>query len=160
MVQVRRVQPKDLDYIYNNSESLGYNQEAMSNKLESMMLVVDNNIICGIGFYMNIEDKCILNWIHIEKEHRRNRLGTMLIKTMLNISEQQGTRYAYISCDCDVFAEFLGFQKIIDAEEKNSINKIVHDLYQSKASDNIYKVSLADYFKPCCSKHNAGNINF
>lgn len=151
MIQVRRVKPEDLDYIFKNGESLDYKQVFMSNKLENMMIIIDNNEIIGIGFYINLENKCILNWIHIKKEHRRKQLGTMLVKTMLNSAEHEGALQAYLQGECDDFAEFLGFQRIIEACEINDINNIYNELYQAKTMNNIYKVSLIDYFIPCSS---------
>ena len=149
MIQVRRVQPKDLKYIFNNAEDLAFEQELMSNKLENMFLVIDNNEICGIGFYFNIENKCILNWINIKENYRRNGLGSMLVKTMLNIAEQQGALQAYLQGKCEDFAEFLGFQKIIGAKEIDEINNTYNDLFQTHTFNNIYKVNLFGYFKPC-----------
>lgn len=153
MIQVRRVQPQDLEYIFKNQEALEYNQELMSNKLENMMIVVDNNEICGFGFYINIDNKCILNWVHIKKEHRRNQLGTMLVKTILNSAEQQGSLQAYLPGECEDFAEFLGFERLIELDEIKNINTSYIDLYKTHNLKNIYKVSLIGYFKPCnCSK--------
>jgi N-acetylglutamate synthase-like GNAT family acetyltransferase len=148
MIQVRKVKPDDLETIYKNSEALDFNQLFMSSRLENMMIIVDNNEICGIGFYINVENKCILNWIHIKKEHRRKQLGTMLVKTMLNSAEHQGALQAFMQGDCDDFAEFLGFQKMLE-DEIYDINNIYNEFYQVKPLNKIYKVSLIDYFKPC-----------
>lgn len=151
MIQVRRVQPKDLDYIFKNAVALKYDQELMANKLENMMIVVDNNEICGSGFFINTENKCILNWIHIKEEHRRKQLGTMLVKTILNSAEHQGALQAYITGECEDFADFLGFQRVIESDEIKDINTRFSELYGSNIINNIYKVSLIGYFKPCNS---------
>jgi N-acetylglutamate synthase-like GNAT family acetyltransferase len=149
MIQVRKLQPQDLDYIFKNSESLGFDQKSMISKLENMMIVIDNNEICGIGFFNNFENKCILNCIYVKESHRRSRLGTMLVKTMLNLAEQQGALQAYIYGDCEAFSEFLGFQAVEDANEIDSIKTIYREVYNTNTSEIIYKVSLFDYFKPC-----------
>jgi N-acetylglutamate synthase-like GNAT family acetyltransferase len=151
MIQVRKVQPKDLEYIFQNVEALAYHRELMIDKLENMMIIVDNNEICGSGFYTVIDNKCILNWIHIHKDHRRNQLGTMLVKTILNSAEYQGALQAYMPGDCEDFAEFLGFQKITESDELKDINRFYHKLYQSDTLNSIFKVSLVGYFKPCNS---------
>ncbi|MDF2592325.1 MAG: hypothetical protein K0S75_1791 [Clostridia bacterium] len=151
MIQVRKVQPKDLEYIYQNKEALAYNQKSMNDMLENMMIIIDNNEICGSGFYMVIDNKCILNWIHIKKDHRRNQLGTMLVKTILNSAELQGAIQAYLPGECEDFAEFLGFQRIIESDEIDDINRIYSELYEADNFNNIYKVSLVGYFKPCNS---------
>jgi N-acetylglutamate synthase-like GNAT family acetyltransferase len=148
MIQVRKVKPEDLETIYKNGEALDFNQLFMSSRLENMMIIVDNNEICGIGFYINVESKCILNWIHIKREHRRKQLGTMLVKTMLNSAEHQGALQAFMQGDCDDFAEFLGFQRMLE-DEIYDINNIYNEFYQVKPLNKIYKVSLIDYFKPC-----------
>ncbi|MDF2890830.1 MAG: hypothetical protein K0R80_1197 [Clostridia bacterium] len=148
MIQVRRVQPKDLDFIFNNAEALNYNQLLMSSKLENMMLIIDNNEICGIGFFINHEGKCLLNWVTVKENHRRFGLGTMLVKTMLNTAEQQGALQAILPCDCGDFAEFLSFQKV-EEEEISDIHSIYRGIYNEIPLNNFYKVSLLDYFKPC-----------
>jgi N-acetylglutamate synthase-like GNAT family acetyltransferase len=151
MIQVRKVQPKDLDYILTNVEALNFDKVLMLKNLENMMIIVDNNEICGLGFYINIENQCILNWIHIKQEHRRKQLGTMLVKTMLNSAEHQGALQAFLQGECEDFAEFLGFQNIIEDEEIKDITKLYDQLYQSRILHKLYKVSLIDYFKPCNS---------
>jgi N-acetylglutamate synthase-like GNAT family acetyltransferase len=152
VIQARKLQPNDLDYIFLHANSLGFDQKLMTSKLENMMVIVDNNEISGIGFYINYESKCILNWVFIKDGHRRNRLGTMLVKTMLNIAEQQGAVQAYMTGSCIEFAEYLGFQKVIDGEQISEAVALYHELYKINHSDNIFKVSLVDYFKPCSHK--------
>ena len=152
MIQVRKVKPEDLETIYKNAEVLNYEQLTMSSKLENMMIVIDNNEICGIGFYINIDNKCILNWIHVNKVHRRKQLGTVLVKTMLNSAEHQGALQANLPCECNDFAEFLSFERVVEADDIMDINQLYNELYQVKPMQNIYKVSLIDYFKPCNHK--------
>lgn len=152
MIQVRKVKPEDLETIYKNAEVLNYEQLTMSSKLENMNIVIDNNEICGIGFYINIDNKCILNWIHVNKVHRRKQLGTVLVKTMLNSAEHQGALQANLPCECNDFAEFLSFERVVEADDIMDINQLYNELYQVKPMQNIYKVSLIDYFKPCNHK--------
>lgn len=149
MIQARKLQPKDLNYIFQNSNSLDFDREAMINKLENMMVILENNEISGIGCFVNHESKCLLNWISIKEGHRRNRLGTMLVKTMLNIAEQQGAVQAYMYGPCQEFAEFLDFQCMKDHEERVVINSLYQEIYKENASKELFKVSLVDYFKPC-----------
>ncbi|OGO78061.1 MAG: hypothetical protein A2Y23_13150 [Clostridiales bacterium GWB2_37_7] len=149
MIQVRRLQPVDLDYIFQNAESLGFHQNTMINKLENIMLVIEDNNICGIGLYINYEDKCILNRIYIKEDQRRKRLGTILVKTILNTVEHQGALQAYMHGSCDEFAEYLGFQKLSDSNQIIDTKMLYQEIFNDNISDNIFKVSLIDYFKPC-----------
>jgi N-acetylglutamate synthase-like GNAT family acetyltransferase len=152
MIQTRRFQPQDIDCIISSSEKLSFDNSVMADKLEHMMLVSENAEICGIGFYMNYEDCCLLNWVFIKEEKRRGRLGTMLVKTMLNTAEKQGAKKAYMVCESQGFAEFLGFNRA-DAEKLDEICRLYQEVYGCEASaDKLYVVSLLDYFKPCCHK--------
>jgi hypothetical protein len=75
----------------------------------------------------------------------------MLVKTILNSAELQGAIQAYLPGECEDFAEFLGFQRIIESDEIDDINRIYSELYEADNFNNIYKVSLVGYFKPCNS---------
>jgi N-acetylglutamate synthase-like GNAT family acetyltransferase len=150
VIQVRKVQPNDLEYLARNAKDLGYQQSLMVDHLENMMVILDQNEICGIGFYTNYQNRCLLNWIHIKGSHRRNGFGTMLVKTMLNIAEQQGALQAYMEGSCSEFANFLGFRSIIEEIEIEATKLLFKDIYRNSSAGELFKVSLIDYFKPCC----------
>ena len=152
MIQVRKLQPQDLQYIYENADALSFVKEDMLEKLEHMMVVLEGNEICGIGFCRMIEDLCLLNWVYIKEAHRRGSLGTMLVKTMLSNAEQQGAVLAYMQSCAEDFAEFLGFQKITDARELTNAGELFIKGFGKEASEPLYKVSLIGYFKPCGRK--------
>lgn len=150
MIQVRKVQPSDIELLLKNSEKLSFNKAVMLEKLDNMMIVINGSEICGIGCGIAVEDACLLNWIFIVKEHRRDRLGTALVKTILNNAELNGAKTAYISGRCDGFASFLKFDKIEDMAEIKRLDEIYESVYRECYEHNFYKVSLIDYFKPCC----------
>lgn len=152
MIQVRKLQPQDLQYIFENAAALGFAKEDMVEKLEHMMVVLEGQEICGMGFFRREEDLCLLNWVCIKEAHRRGSMGTMLVKTMLSNAEQQGAVLAYLPSDTADFAEFLGFQKITDPKEVTSIEALYLKGFGKEASEPLYKVSLVGYFKPCGRK--------
>ena len=152
MIQTRRVQPKDLDYIFSHGADLGYKGDKMISKLENMMLVIENNTICGIGFFVVHENKCLINWVHIQEDYRRDKLGTMLVKTMLSTAEQQGALQAFMYGDCPDFAEFLGFAPILDEAQLKDAQNLYQLQFDENVFEPIFKVSLVNYFKSCCNK--------
>lgn len=152
MIQVRKLQPQDLQYIYEKAEELGFMKDDMTEKLEHMMVVLEGKEICGIGFCKKEEAICLLNWIYIKETHRRNSLGTMLVKTMLSNLEQQGAVLAYLQSGTGDFAEFLGFQEISEAKELAQAGALYQNSFGKVPCEKLYKVSLLGYFKPCSRK--------
>jgi len=152
MIQARRIQPQDLDYILKHSDHFGIRQDMMIDKLDHMMLVIENAKICGVGFFILHENKCLVNWVYIIEDYRRGKLGTMLVKTMLSTAEQQGALQAYMHGNCDEFAEFLGFEKLQDNEQTSEVRALYQSVYKDSKLEQLYKVSLIDYFKSCCHK--------
>lgn len=152
MIQVRKIKPGDIELLYQNSEELCFDTNTMLSKLDSMMLVINGNKVCGIGCGILAEDKCLLNWINIAKDNRRDRLGTALVKTILNNAELSGSKIAYLSGTCDQFAASLNFSKVETIEEQEEIEGFYRDNYADSYMPAFYKASLEDYFKPCCSK--------
>lgn len=150
MIQVRKVQPSDVELLLQNLEKLSLDKAVMLEKLDNMMIVINGSEICGIGCGIVVEDICLLNWIFILEEHRRDRLGTALVKTILNNAELNGAKTAYLSGECDNFASFLKFDKVEDAAGIKRLNELYESIYCDNYEHNFYKVSLINYFKPCC----------
>jgi N-acetylglutamate synthase-like GNAT family acetyltransferase len=152
MIEVRKIQPKDLETLYEKLELLRLDESAVSDKIEDMMLVLDRREICGAGCGVTIEDKCLLNWIYIARDYRLGRLGTALVKTILNNSELSGAKEAYICGNCDRFAASLKFNKVEQAEEIQELERLYRNEFGDSFISNFYKADLTDYFKPCCNK--------
>lgn len=152
MIQVRKLQPKDLQELDINAQALGFQQDVMHNKLDEMLVAINNSKICGIGVGTLVDNQCLLNWIHIMEQYRRDRLGTLLIKSILNIYEQKGALRAYAFTECKEFAESLGFMEVKDQDEIQRIHALYSNSFASTQSGKLFQVSLIDYFKPCCSK--------
>lgn len=151
MIQVRKVKPNDIEELYKNAEELSFDPTLMLDKLENMMLVLNGGTVCGIGFGIQDEEMCLLNWVYISKDYRKDRLGTALVKTILNNAELSGSSTAYLSGFCDEFAASLRFEKVEEGGELTGI-KEQYNKHFGNYEDNFYKVSLIDYFKPCCGK--------
>lgn len=149
MIQVRKVKPEDLQYLFEKLSKLSFDKASILERLDETMIVINSNQLCGVGAGLNVENKCLLNWIYIEESFRRDRMGTALVKTILSNGEQKGALQAYIIGECGDFAEFLGFQKVEDAEEQSQITSLYKQAYGSIGNGDLYKVSLIDYFKPC-----------
>jgi N-acetylglutamate synthase-like GNAT family acetyltransferase len=152
MIEFRRVRPDDIDLLLQSAKELNFDKTIMLEKLDSMMVVMNGDRLCGIGCGINIEDKCLLNWIYISKENRREQLGTALVKTLLNNAELSGATFAYLSGSCKEFADFLKFEEVQAINEKKDLKELYRNIYGISFEENFYKAELAGYFKPCCSK--------
>ncbi|MGB7604390.1 MAG: hypothetical protein WBL93_02825 [Lutisporaceae bacterium] len=152
MIEIRRLQPKDLEYLYNNAETLSFDKTCMLDKLEHMMLISIGNIICGIGCSMLFENKCLINWVYIANDYRRDCMGTALVKAILNSAELNGAKTAYMSGSCEQFASNLKFNRVEENDEFQKIEKLYNNFFGERFEHNFYKVGLVDYFKPCSCK--------
>lgn len=152
MIQVRKVQPKDIELLYQHAAELCFDKDIMMDKLESIMLIISSGRICGFACGMVYEDVCLLNRVNIIKEYRRDHLGTALVKTILNNAELNGAKTAYLAGICDEFASSLRFEKVVEGDKAEQIDKLFQDNFGDNYQHNFYEASLIDYFKPCCSK--------
>ncbi len=152
MIEIRKVQPKDLEYLYNNAETLFFDKTYMIDKLENMMLISIGNIICGIGCSILFEDICLINWVYISNNYRRDSMGSALVKAILNTAELSGAKTAYLSGSCDQFADNLKFDKMNEKDELQEIERLYSNYFGESFEHSFYKVSLVDYFKPCSCK--------
>lgn len=152
MIEIRRVLPKDLEYLYNNAEALCFDKAYMLDKLEHMMLILVGNVICGIGCGVIFENKCLLNWVYIANDYRRDCMGTALVKAILNNAELNGAKTAYLSGSCEQFASNLKFSRVEENDELQEIERLYNNFFGESFEHSFYKVSLIDYFKPCSCK--------
>lgn len=152
MIEIRKVKPKDLEYLYNNSEALHFDKAYMPDKLEQIMLITNADKICGIGCSILFENISLVNWVYIAEDYRRDSLGTALVKAILNTDELNGAKTAYMSGSCDQFALKLEFSKVEENNELLDIEKLYNNFYGENYEHNFYKVSLVNYFKPCSCK--------
>lgn len=152
MIQIRKVQPKDVELLINNADKVSFNSSIMLEKLEHLMIVINGGNICGLGCGVIVGDWCLLNWIHIAEQYRRDLMGTALVKAIMNNAELSGAKTAYLSGTCDEFAGSLSFKKVDACDEINELKRLYESCYAENYAKNFYKVSLIDYFKPCSCK--------
>ncbi|NLM43162.1 MAG: GNAT family N-acetyltransferase [Clostridiales bacterium] len=146
MVSVRKAITDDIDNIINFLSSMGYsNQEIYKDK--DYFVYYENNSLLGCGTAYSIKEYCIIDDIFVDVDHRRNKIGTALVKTILNFYEVKGVKIAFVSDSCREFWESLGFT-VYMWDKLPDLIKDITDL--NRSTNSLFYVNLEGYFKDCC----------
>lgn len=149
MIFVRKAQLKDVEGLVKLNLDYGFTKEEIFNNNGDYYVSINNDILCGSGSLVINDDFCIVKNIIVMEEYRREKIGTMLVKTMLNAAEIKGATIAICIGKCKGFSEYLGFKpNIID----NLPIHVKNYLVSKDILEDIYFVSLIDYFKCSCKK--------
>ncbi len=103
--------------------------------------------LCGCGMMIKKDDYCIINNVIVDKEKRKQKLGSAIVKTMLNSAELSGAKTALCMGDVAGFSEYLNFKKVKVEELPENIKLSIKSLHND---GHIYAVSLIDYFESAC----------
>ncbi|HHY76964.1 MAG TPA: GNAT family N-acetyltransferase [Clostridiales bacterium] len=146
MISVRKAIIDDIDDIINFLSSLGYSDTDIY-KDKDFFVYYENSLLLGCGTAYSTKDYCIIDNIVVDVKHRRNKIGTALVKTILNYYEINGAKKAFALNGCYEFWKSLGFQ-ILKSDEQPELIKNIKDFNES--NDVLYYVNLEGYFKNCC----------
>lgn len=118
----------------------------IEDETEYYICKVDDSLY-GFGMMVKKEDFCIIKNVVVDEEKRREKLGSSIIKTMLNSAELGGAKTAICLGDVPSFSQYLNFKKenIMDLPKniKSETKKLTKNQY-------VYVVSLIDYFESAC----------
>lgn len=149
MIFVRKARLKDIENIIKLNIYCDVTDKNVFNNKEDYYVCINNDTICGYGTLAIIEDYCFIKNVYVVEEFRREKIGSMIVKTMLNVAEKNRVNIAICTGKCGSFIEYLGFKPI-------NINDlpiyIKYHLDSQNLKDYIYSVSLKGYFKCCCKK--------
>lgn len=149
MVFVRKAQLKDVEELIKFNLNYGFTKKDIFNSDGDYYVCINNDIICGCGTLVINEDFCIIKNIIVMEEYKRKKIGTMIVKTMLNAAEIKGSTIAICVGKCKGFSEYLGFKPVtVD----NLPNNVKNYLASKNFKENVYCVSLVNYFKCNCKK--------
>mgnify|MGYP000979463580 CR=1 FL=1 len=145
MIQIRKIKPEDTGFVIDIILRYGLNKGKLLSNIESFLICEDDNVKCGCGCMVPFKGKGYVNWIIVNEDHRRKKLGSAITKALLNIADQQGIEEVYAAGNCGSFLTALGFDKQDSDAVRNDFITAIGDTGASE----YYKVSLDGYFKPC-----------
>lgn len=147
MIFVRKAKLEDIEALIKLNLDHGFTKEDIFNSDGDYYVSINNDIICGSGSLFINDDFCIVKNVIVMEEYRREKIGTMLVKTMLNSAEIKGSIIAICTGKCKGFSKYLGFKPItID----NLPVHVINYLMSKNIKEDINYVSLVDYFKCSC----------
>lgn len=147
MIQIRKAKAEDIHFI-NNIISVNYRNINIKISDEENFLICEvGGEKCGCGFLEMNNKECYINWLAIKKEYRRQKLGSAIVKALLNIADLKGIEEAYMLSPCEDFSKSLGFEK-----EYRTLPQYYSTIFGQAAINFLYKVSLAGYFGTCMQK--------
>ena len=120
--------------------------EKIQDEAEYYICKVDD-VLCGCGIMIKKDKLCIIKNVVVDKECRRERYGSSIVKTMLNSAELGGAETAVCSGNVPRFSEYLNFKKVNTKELPEAIKNETERLHNE---EEVYVASLVDYFKSAC----------
>lgn len=106
-----------------------------------------DDLLCGCGMMIKRDDYCVIKNVIVDKESRKQKLGSAIVKTMLNSAELGGAKTALCLGDVAGFSEYLNFKMVKVEELPDNIKSSVNSIHNN---EHIYAVSLIDYFESAC----------
>lgn len=153
MIYVRKMREEDLDglreLLLDNGE-LTDKEHISIEKLEheDKYVCISNDKVCGYGKLIRNEAHCLVRDIYVSKESRREKIGSTVVKAMLNSAEIHGADIAILISNCEEFARYLRFEEASLSE----LPYFFKPYLNIDSKEKIYIVSLKDYFScSCCS---------
>lgn len=147
MIIIRKIEMNDIQnlvkFLIKNDLSVGIN-----NNTDEYYICKNNDSICGYGVMERHNDFCMIKDVFVSKENRGAKLGSSIVKTMLNSAELSGAITALCKGSNEEFSISLNFEPIKTEELTEHIKSFV---MEKAKNEKIYFTSLVDYFKNACS---------
>lgn len=146
MIFVRKAQLSDIQELVKFLIKNGLIEEIHNNEGDYYVCKNDD-IIYGCGMMVRNDDYCIIKNVIVNKGNRREKLGSAIVKTMLNSAELSGASTAICIGDNKAFSEYLNFKLLELDELPDDIKSFIKDIDKK---EHVYITSLIDYFKSSC----------
>ncbi|MCK9216754.1 MAG: GNAT family N-acetyltransferase [Firmicutes bacterium] len=122
--------------------------ESINNGTDEYYICKNDDMLCGYGVMERHNDFCMIKDVFVSKENRRDKLGSSIVKTMLNSAELSGAITALCKGNNEEFSFALNFKPI---KAENLPDHIKSFIIEKAKNEKIYFTSLVDYFKNACS---------
>lgn len=147
MIHVRKADNGDLEFIQELVSRENRSGSEIEANLECFLICESGTERCGAGCARVSGDKGFINWVTVKIEYRRQKLGSAIMKALLNIMDLRGVKEAYV---LSVSEEFLLNLEFYRTEEE--LSQDYEKFFGAPAKGNLYKVSLDGYFRTCSQK--------
>lgn len=147
MIQIRKAKAEDIRFINDILSDEYKNINVRITKEENFLVCEDGGEKCGCGFLEMNDKECYINWLAVKKEYRRHKLGSAIVKALLNIADLKGAEKAYMLSPCEEFSKSLRFER-----DNVILPQYYSTIFGQAAINCLYKVSLEGYFGTCAHK--------
>jgi N-acetylglutamate synthase-like GNAT family acetyltransferase len=130
----------------------GINEEDIDNKYLDFTVCQDGNNLLGCGCGIIKADSVYIHLILVQNEYRKQKIGSSIVKAILNTADLSGIKQAYMKCQYEAFAKSLRFEALEHHEDNIEIYNAFNEIYHSNIFEHIYTTKIEGYFKPCCCK--------
>ena len=148
MILIRKADAADAADILRMTAHYTSDEEQVAGLIDKFMVCEVSGAVCGCGCSVIHEDKCLINWVYVDKAFRNNSCGYAIVKALLNIADLQGIQKVYAAGNCERFFTKLGFKALEERSEE--LAAAFTELYGESSSEGIYYLSLIDYFNNSC----------
>ncbi|MGE5632505.1 MAG: GNAT family N-acetyltransferase [Caulobacteraceae bacterium] len=144
MIQIRKAAAYDIEFITDTLSGSRQPGDKLLSNLEHFLICESGRVKCGCGCVRTIRDICVINWLIVTKDNRGQKLGSAILKALLNIADLSGAKVAYAPAFCEGFLKSLKFTK----SEKEAVPEFTA-VFGPYDCSNWFEVSLEGYFKSC-----------
>lgn len=148
MVRLRKSDLRDIKNMLQLYENVVCTNSTLLDSINEYTVYEENDEVLGSARSTINDAKVYIYCLYTEKKHRRKKIASAVIRTILNSALNNNAKTAYLHTTCSDFAEFMGFCEITLSDETEIQNHFGSCVEISNAK--IYKVELEGYFKPCC----------
>jgi len=148
LFQIRKIKPEDIGFITELTVENGIYEGKLLENIEGFVVCENDKALRGCGCLIANGSRGYINWVAISREARRDKLGSAVVKALLNIAEHKGVDKVYAPGICPGFLHALGFSETSCGPEDDQAREVLG----LKSVENIFEVSLEGYFKPCSQK--------
>ncbi len=157
MIQIRKANIEDKESIKHILCEAGKSEEYILDKLLDFSVCQDGSDILGCACGIIKDEAVYISFITVRKAYRKQKIGSSIVKAILNTADLSGVKRAYMLCDPENFAKYLRFERLECKENNELIRKQFNDIYHSSdvsssgSQLSLYWANLEGYFKPCCN---------
>lgn len=147
MIQIRKANIDDAGFILDTLSEVNETGDKILPSIDYFLICESSGEKCGFGCARVLEKQGYINWLTVKEEYRRQKLGSAIMKALLNVVDLKGVKEAYAVSSCDDFLSSLKFSR---TEEK--LPEEYEAFFGPPAGGNLFKVSLEGYFGTCSQK--------
>ncbi len=152
MINIRKLTPEDVERVLGLFEASAANTKGVLANLKDFMLCESGSEILGCGCGIVKDNEVFVNCVLVKEASRRDKIGSAIVKAILNQAELNGAKKAYMLTSVPQLAEYLKFDRMSEGTVYKEKQQFFIEAYNGNLSGAIYFANLEGYFKPCCCK--------